>query len=100
DFLYGTLHRALGEVRPDSPLAMPAAIAQPLVSGSQAGEFGPQGEMSLAANLLESQPVENRWRAPGSGYQGSYPSSGHQGPGGTPQAEVQGVYREYFSPLA
>src|SRR5690606_10507695 len=64
------------------------------------GEFGPQGEMSLAANLLESQPVENRWRAPGSGYQGSYPSSGHRGPGGTPQAEVQGVYREYFSPLA
>ena len=54
DFLYGTLHRALGEVRPEDQLAAPAApTAMVRPSGAEAGEFGPQGEMSLAASLLE-----------------------------------------------
>ncbi|MGH8352827.1 MAG: DNA mismatch repair endonuclease MutL [Pseudomonas sp.] len=94
DFLYGTLHRALGEVRPEDQLAAPAAVAGMLrPSGQEAGEFGPQGEMSLAANLLERPAAESTWRSPGAGYQAPRP-----GPA-LPTAEAQGAYREYFSPL-
>ena len=97
DFLYGTLHRALGEVRPEDQLAAPATISQMVrPSGQAAGEFGPQGEMGLAANLLEQVPVVQAsvWRSPGAGYQAPRSESGF------PAAESQGVYREYFSPLA
>src|SRR5690606_27082320 len=80
---------------------------QPLATGSLAGEFGPQAEMSLAANLLESQAGENRWRAPGSGFQGggsqgaAYQGGNYQGgvAGGRSVAESQGAYRDYFRPL-
>jgi DNA mismatch repair protein MutL len=99
DFLYGTLHRALGEVRPEDQLAAPAAVAGMLrPTGQAAGEFGPQNEMSLSANVLERPLSENTWRAPGSGYQGGY--SAPQPTSGLPMAESQGVYREYFAPLA
>ncbi|PXC01641.1 DNA mismatch repair protein MutL, partial [Pseudomonas aeruginosa] len=56
DFLYGTLHRALGEVRPDDQLAPPGAtsLTEPRPTGAAAGEFGPQGEMRLAESVLES----------------------------------------------
>jgi DNA mismatch repair protein MutL len=95
DFLYGTLHRALGEVRPEDQLAAPAAVQQMVrPSGLAAGEFGPQGEMGLAAQVLE-QPVMQAsvWRSPGAGYQAprSEPA--------LPAAEAQGAYREYFAPL-
>ncbi len=93
DFLYGTLHRALGEVRPEDQLAAPAAVTQVVrATGLEAGEFGPQGEMSLAANLLESPAAEPGWR----------PSGGYQAPRAQPAlpvAEAKGVYREYFAPL-
>ncbi|WP_137821202.1 DNA mismatch repair endonuclease MutL [Pseudomonas sp. D(2018)] len=95
DFLYGTLHRALGEVRPEDQLAAPGAtevVMRP--TGSAADEFGPQGEMSLAANVLEQQAVEPAWRLPaGGGYQAprSQPA--------VPVAEAQGAYREFFAPL-
>jgi DNA mismatch repair protein MutL len=99
DFLYGTLHRALGEVRPEDQLAAPAAVAGMLrPTGQAAGEFGPQNEMSLSANLLERPAADNVWRAPGSGYQGGY-SAPRPNPG-MPIAEAQGAYREYFAPLA
>jgi len=95
DFLYGTLHRALGEVRPEDQLAAPAAVQQIVrPSGLAAGEFGPQGEMGLAAQVLERPAVEpSVWRSPGAGYQAprAQPS--------IPQAEAQGAYREYFAPL-
>jgi len=95
DFLYGTLHRALGEVRPEDQLAAPAAVQQMVrPSGLAAGEFGPQGEMGLAAQVLE-QPVAQAsvWRSPGAGYQAprSEPA--------LPAAEAQGAYREYFAAL-
>ncbi|MCY1216216.1 DNA mismatch repair protein MutL [compost metagenome] len=94
DFLYGTLHRALGEVRPEDQLAAPAAteaVVRP--SGLAAGEFGPQGEMSLAANVLEQPAAEPTWRPPAGGYQAPRPQPV------VPIAEAQGVYREYFAPL-
>ncbi|BBT19072.1 DNA mismatch repair protein MutL [Metapseudomonas otitidis] len=97
DFLYGTLHRALGEVRPEDQLAAPAAVA-PVVrpTGLEAGEFGPQGEMSLAANVLERPVAEPAWR-PTASSGGYAPPSRPAGPVGT--AEAQAAYREYFSPL-
>lgn len=97
DFLYGTLHRALGEVRPEDQLAAPAAVA-PVVrpTGLEAGEFGPQGEMSLAANVLERPVAEPAWRPTASSGGYARPSR-PAGPVGT--AEAQAAYREYFAPL-
>ncbi|MGF0333734.1 DNA mismatch repair endonuclease MutL [Ectopseudomonas toyotomiensis] len=96
DFLYGTLHRALADVRPEDQVAAPAAIssmARP--TGMAAGEFGPQGEMGLAASILEppAPSVQPAWRGSGAGY---------QQPAGSPgvsAGEAQAAYREYFSPL-
>ncbi len=94
DFLYGTLHRALGEVRPEDQLAAPAAVSEMVrPTGQAAGEFGPQGEIGLAASLLQPAPSASVWRSPGAGYQGSRPETV------LPAAEVQGAYREFFSPM-
>ncbi|MDP3816335.1 DNA mismatch repair endonuclease MutL [Pseudomonas sp.] len=94
DFLYGTLHRALGEVRPEDQLAAPAGINEMVrPTGQAAGEFGPQGEIGLAASLLESAPSASVWRSPGAGYQGARPEAA------LPAAEAQGAYREFFAPL-
>jgi DNA mismatch repair protein MutL len=95
DFLYGTLHRALGEVRPEDQLAAPATVSEMVrPSGQAAGEFGPQGEIGLAASLLQATPSASVWRSPGAGYQGSRPEAV------LPVAEAQGAYREFFSPMA
>ncbi|TWC41323.1 DNA mismatch repair protein MutL [Pseudomonas sp. SJZ079] len=94
DFLYGTLHRALGDVRPEDQLAVPAAATEMVrATGPAAGEFGPQGEIGLAASVLERTPGESVWRSAGAGYQAPRPGAA------LPTAEAQGTYREYFSPL-
>ena len=95
DFLYGTLHRALGEVRPEDQLVAPAPVSEMLrPTGQAAGEFGPQGEIGLAASLLQPAPSGSVWRSPGAGYQGARPDSA------LPAAEAQGAYREFFAPMA
>ncbi|WP_339515838.1 DNA mismatch repair endonuclease MutL [Pseudomonas sp. RL_15y_Pfl2_60] len=92
DFLYGTLHRALGDVRPEDQLAAPASVNTMVrPTGQAAGEFGPQGEMGLAANVLERPQADSVWRSPGAGFQGTRPA--------LPAAEAQGAYREYFAPM-
>ncbi|MBV6286404.1 DNA mismatch repair endonuclease MutL [Pseudomonas aegrilactucae] len=101
DFLYGTLHRALADVRPQDHQGAPAAAPeQERPSGLQAGEFGPQGEMRLAANLLEqpqAQPtLQPAGSGAGAGYQYPYTPRPAQA---LPAAEAQGVYREFFAPL-
>jgi DNA mismatch repair protein MutL len=105
DFLYGTLHRALADVRPEDQLAAPAATSEIIrPSGIQAGEFGPQGEMRLAANLLEQPLAEPGVRPMGTGngtggggaYQYQYTPRPAQA---LPAAEAQSVYREFFAPL-
>ncbi|PJE42629.1 MAG: DNA mismatch repair endonuclease MutL [Pseudomonas sp.] len=94
DFLYGTLHRALGEVRPEDQLAAPAAVSEMVrPTGQAAGEFGPQGEIGLAASLLQPAPSTSVWRSPGAGYQSARPEAA------LPAAEAQGAYREFFSPM-
>ncbi|MHA6197650.1 DNA mismatch repair endonuclease MutL [Pseudomonas wadenswilerensis] len=101
DFLYGTLHRALADVRPDDQVAAPAATAEIIrPTGQQAGEFGPQGEMRLSAAVLE-QPLAPPASSPagsgsGAGYQYQYT------PRPSPPVatgETREVYREFFSPL-
>ncbi len=95
DFLYGTLHRALGDVRPEDQLAAPASVApMTQVSGLAAGEFAGQNEMSLSASVLERPQGDTPvWRGAGAGYQAPRPTSaGHT-------AEAQGAYREFFTPL-
>lgn len=99
DFLYGTLHRALADVRPEDQLAAPAAVAEVVRSvGQQAGEFGPQGEMRLATPVLEQAPAASRQpgSGAGAGYQYQYTPRPAQA---LPVAEAQNVYREFFAPL-
>ncbi|QNH06076.1 DNA mismatch repair endonuclease MutL [Ectopseudomonas composti] len=96
DFLYGTLHRALADVRPEDQVAAPAAVSHMVrPTGLAAGEFGPQGEMGLAASILETpaSSVQPAWRGSGAGYQ--QPASSP----GVSAGEAQAAYREYFSPL-
>jgi len=95
DFLYGTLHRALGDVRPEDQLAAPASVApMTQVSGLAAGEFAGQNEMSLSASVLERPQGETPvWRGAGAGYQAPRPTSAGY------TAEAQGAYREFFTPL-
>lgn len=102
DFLYGTLHRALGDVRPDDQLAAPVATAIVRPTGLEAGEFGPQGEMSLAANALLEQPqAQPSFNTPsssgsGGGYQYQYTPRPQSA---VPAAEAQAAYREFYAPL-
>ncbi|HDS1736996.1 DNA mismatch repair endonuclease MutL [Pseudomonas sp. BP8] len=102
DFLYGTLHRALADVRPEDQLATPAAASELVKpSGQQAGEFGPQGEMRLASPVLE-QPQAQPQTQPqpgsgaGAGYQYQYTPRPSQP---LPVAEAQAAYREFYAPL-
>ncbi|MDF3200317.1 DNA mismatch repair endonuclease MutL [Pseudomonas sp. 1912-s] len=100
DFLYGTLHRALGDVRPDDQLSAPIVTAIVRPSGPEAGEFGPQGEMSLAANLLQSPQAQPSYTAPGSGAGAGYQYQYTPRPqSAVPVAEAQAAYREFFAPL-
>ena len=95
DFLYGTLHRALGDVRPEDQLAAPASVAQVTqVTGRDAGEFAGQNEMSLAASVMEQPQSQPAWRGVGAGYQATRSSATGN------ISEAQGAYREFFSPLA
>ncbi|HGY2299508.1 TPA: DNA mismatch repair endonuclease MutL [Pseudomonas putida] len=100
DFLYGTLHRALADVRPEDHLAAPAAVPE-MVSptGQQAGEFGPQGEMRLASPVLERPQAPQHAISnggSGAGYQYQYTPRPSQP---VPAAEAQAVYREFYKPL-
>ncbi|WP_409277322.1 DNA mismatch repair endonuclease MutL [Pseudomonas defluvii] len=101
DFLYGTLHRALADVRPEDQVAAPAAVPEAIrPSGLAAGEFGPQGEMRLAANLLEHPVAEPASRPAGSGSGAGYGYQYTPRPASPmPTAETQSVYREFFAPL-
>lgn len=100
DFLYGTLHRALADVRPEDQLAAPAAVPEIIrATGAQAGEFGPQGEMRLASPVLEQPRAPQQSYAgggSGAGYQYQYTPRPAQP---LPAAEAQAVYREFYKPL-
>lgn len=80
DFLFRTLHKALGEVRPDSgPNARAETEAalqqQPQVSGVQAGEFGGQNAMPLAQLQTQAQQVPQTPGQQAAGFQPPWPQS-------------------------
>lgn len=106
DFLYGTLHRALAEVRPDDQLAPPGAttLTEPRPTGAAAGEFGPQGEMRLSETVLEAPAAAHSWQpGPSSGGSGGSSGGGYSYPLARPDIppieEAQGAYKAYFAPL-
>jgi DNA mismatch repair protein MutL len=105
DFLYGTLHRALGDVRPENQLAgttSVTALVRP--TGPDAGEFGPQGEMRLANSVLET-PQGQAWNTPAGSAPGSGSGAGYQyqytpRPSSVlPAEEARAAYSEFFAPL-
>ncbi|GAC1036914.1 DNA mismatch repair endonuclease MutL [Pseudomonas sp. No.117] len=101
DFLYGTLHRALGDIRPDDQLAVVAPATPAPLSGPAAGEFGPQGEMRLAAAVLHDSPAPPAQPYASGGGSGGAPrySPTPQPYSGAPVAEVQSAYQAFFAPL-
>ncbi len=102
DFLYGTLHRAIADIRPDSTVE-PANThslhlqAQPAVSGLDAGEFGPQGHIPLG-NIPSIQTTFQANAQPASFNQSSYGQAPRQ-PAQTP-ANYQNAYQAFAEPLA
>ncbi len=95
DFLYGSLHRALADVRPQDQQA--CVITPEPVSGVQAGEFAGQAEMLLARQDLPPAFEPSAGSRPGGGAGGHYADRSPSA--GTSLAELQGAYREFFAPL-
>ena len=62
NFLFSTLHRALGEVTPDTQLP-PSTLTtpQPQATGIDAGEFKGQESITLAASQKPASPVSSSW---------------------------------------
>ena len=99
DFLYGTLHRAIADVRPDNTLEPASTLtlhAQPQVSGLEAGEFGPQGLIPLS-NTATSQPAFQPNTQNTSFNQSSYGQAPRQ-PTQAP-ANYQEAYQAFAKPL-
>jgi len=59
DFLFRSLHKALGEVRPEAPEPQANLHSQPQVSGIQAGEFAGQNNMPLQQAQATGNPWQN-----------------------------------------
>jgi len=81
DFLYGGLHQALAEVRPQTLTSTPT---EPLETSSQTPIQ--QNEMRLA-----EAPITSTWQATGSGLQSK--------PVSFAVREAPALYRDYFAPL-
>ena len=61
DFLFRSLHKALGAVRPETPEADANLHAQPQVSGIAAGEFAGQNNMPLQPAQATGNPWQNHY---------------------------------------
>ncbi len=102
DFLYGTLHRAIADIRPDDKLEPTSASAlnlqaQPAVSGLEAGEFGPQGYIPLSDTPSTQPAFEPRPQSTASFNQSSY---GQQPPQpNRPPEQYQAAYKAFAEPL-
>jgi len=86
DFLFRTLHKTLGSVRPETdPNARAQTEAslqqQPQVSGVQAGEFAGQGAMPLAQLQGQSQHIPQTPGQQAGGYQQPWQQSNMPQPG-------------------
>ena len=91
DFLFRSLHKALGAVRPETPEADANLHAQPQVSGIAAGEFAGQNNMPLQPAQATGNPWQSHYTpqtiAPGQvqeqmqGYGQLHSSASDNGPG-------------------
>lgn len=104
DFLYSSLHRAIADVRPEDKLEPTSSLhahahahAQPVVSGLEAGEFGPQGHIPLS-NTASAQPAWQPSAQPASFNPSSYGQAPRQ-PTQAP-ANYQEAYQAFAEPLA
>lgn len=61
DFLFRSLHKALGAVRPETPEADANLHAQPQVSGIAAGEFAGQNNMPLQPTQATGNPWQSHY---------------------------------------
>ena len=100
DFLYSTLHRAIADVRPEDKLEPASTLSlhtQPVVSGLEAGEFGPQGHIPLS-NIPSPHPTfEPRAQHSTSFSKSSY---SQQPPQATRTPEnYQNAYQAFAEPL-
>lgn len=94
DFLYGTLHKALAEVRPEDQLSHQTISPQPTMAKNQAATFSHQTEMGLATSLQQSHVTCSPQATTYLTYPNTTNSS--QLP---PLKEVQPLYQTYYSPL-
>lgn len=94
DFLYGTLHKALAEVRPEDQLSHQTISPQPTIAKNQAATFSHQTEMGLATSLQQSHVNCSPQATTYLTYPNTTNSS--QLP---PLKEVQSHYQTYYSPL-
>lgn len=104
DFLYGTLHRAIADVRPEDKLEPASTLnlhAQPAVTGLGAGEFGPQGHIPLSnipASSSSSEAAFQPSQQPASFNTSNY---GQQSAQATrAPANYQDAYKAFAAPLA
>ena len=103
DFLYGSLYRALGDVRPDDGSAAPAAmVEQPAATGLAVGEFAGQNEIRLTAAEAVTPTVSSGYDNPS--VRTSFSNSGWtpaRSPNSAlPMSEVGSVYRDFAAPLS
>lgn len=103
DFLYGTLHRAIADVRPENKLEPTDSLSlqgEPAVRGLEAGEFGPQGHIPLGTTASNAQPAfqSNAQRGqPASFNKSNY---GQQpAPATHTPAQYQEAYQAFAQPL-
>jgi DNA mismatch repair protein MutL len=61
DFLFRSLHKALGEVRPEAPEPDAKLHSQPQVSGIAAGEFAGQNNIQLQQAQVAGNPWQNNY---------------------------------------
>ncbi len=100
DFLYSSLHRAIADVRPEDKLEPANTLSlhsQPVVSGLEAGEFGPQGHIPLS-NSASTAPVFQPSTQTTSFNQSSFGQAPRQ-PVQVP-ANYQDAYQAFAEPLA
>lgn len=99
DFLYGSLYRALGDVRPDDGSAAPTGMAEQVtVSGLAVGEFAGQNEIRLsAAETAVPAPIHYDT----TNVRTSFPSAGWPPSSSTalPLSEAGATYRDFVAPL-
>ncbi len=103
DFLYGTLHRAIADVRPEDKLEPTTTLSlhgEPAVSGLAAGEFGPQGHIPLSITPSAPEPAFQPSMHSRSSTSFNKSSFGQQPPQATHNPEqYQKAYQAFNQPL-